>query len=152
METISVERVVPAPIDDVLAWLSDASNYTRSRWVVRERLVQPGDGAPYGLGAVRHLTWLFGFFRERVTEYNAPKEFHYVVGRSLPPVRHEDGQLTFTETPAGTLVTWTTTVEMRVPLFAGFATRLLGRPLIAYTFGKVLDAARASLAERAGRD
>ena len=72
METISVERVVPAPIDDVFGWLSDASNYTRSRWVVKERLVNRGESAAYGLGAVRQLTWLFGWFRERVTEYQAP--------------------------------------------------------------------------------
>ncbi len=149
METIAVERTVPAPIDAVFAWMSDASNYTESRWVVRERLIQPGEGAPYGLGAVRRLTWLFGLFRERVTEYHPPNEFHYIVERSVPPVRHEGGRLVFTETPEGTRVVWTTTVEMRVPVLAGAVTRLLGRPLIAYTFGKVLDAAGAAFADAA---
>jgi hypothetical protein len=84
MLTVSVERVVAAPVGDVFEWLSDASNYTRSRFVLRERLVRRGEDAAYGLGAVRQLTWLFGWFRERITAYRPPHEFHYLVERSLP--------------------------------------------------------------------
>ena len=62
-------------------------------------------------------------------------------------MRHEGGQLKFTETPDGTRVIWSTTVEMRVPLIAPLVTRLFGRPLIAYTFGKVIDAAKSALAD-----
>lgn len=145
METISVERVVTAPVEEVFDWLSVASNYTRSRWVVRERLVQTGKDVPYGVGAIRQLTWLFGWFRERVTEYSAPNEFCYHVERSLPPLRHEGGRLMFTPTPEGTRVVWSTTVEMRIPLAGPLMTRVFGKPLIAYTFGKVLDTAQAQL-------
>jgi uncharacterized protein YndB with AHSA1/START domain len=144
--TVSAERVVAAPMADVFEWLSDASNYTRSRFVLRERLVRRGEDAAYGLGAVRQLTWVFGWFRERITEYRPPREFHYRVERSMPPLRHEGGRLTFTEAPGGTLVHWTTTVELRLPVAAATATRMLGRPIIVFTFGKVLDAADAALA------
>jgi uncharacterized protein YndB with AHSA1/START domain len=144
--TVSVERVVAAPMAGVFNWLSDASNYTRSRFVLRERLVRRGEDAAYGLGAVRQFTWVFGWFRERITAYRPPHEFSYLVERSLPPLRHEGGRLTFTELPGGTRVHWTTTVELRLPIAAATATRLLGRPIIVYTFGKVLDAADAALA------
>jgi hypothetical protein len=97
--TVSVERVVAAPMADVFKWLSDASNYTRSRFVLRERLVRPGEDGAYGLGAVRQLTWVFGWFRERITAYWSPHEFDYLVERSLPTLRHEGGRLTFTELP-----------------------------------------------------
>lgn len=146
MLTVSVERIVAAPLTDVFEWLSDASNYTRSRFVLHERLVRSGEDAAYGLGAVRQLTWVFGWFRERITTYRPPHEFHYLVERGVPPVRHEGGRLTFTEVPGGTRVHWTTTVELRLPIVAAPATRLLGRPMIVYTFGKVLDAADAALA------
>jgi uncharacterized protein YndB with AHSA1/START domain len=146
VQTISVERVVAAPIAEVFEWLSDAGNYTRSWFVLHERLVRRGEDAAYGLGAVRQLTWVFGWFRERITAYRPPHEFDYLVERSVPPVRHEGGRLTFTEVPGGTRVRWTTTVEMRLPVAAATATRMLGKPLIAYTFGKVLGAANAALA------
>lgn len=156
VQTVSVERVVAAPIEQVFEWLSDARNYTRSGFVLHERLVRRGEDTANGLGAIRQLTWVFGWFRERVTAYRAPHEFHYLVERSVPPVRHEGGRLTFTEVPAGTRVHWSTTVEMRLPIAAAAVTRLLGRPLIAYTFGKVIEAADAALAspaaERKGRD
>lgn len=149
MQTVSVERIVAAPIGDVFRWLSEAGNYTDAWVVVRERLVQQGDGAAYGEGAVRQLTWVFGWFRERITAYRPPHEFDYVVERSVPPVRHEGGRLTFTEVPEGTRVEWTTTVEMAVPVAAGAITRVFGRPVIAYTFRSVMDAANAALTARA---
>ena len=148
MLTVSVERVVAAPLADVFDWLSDARNYTRSRFVLHERLVRRGEDAAYGLGAVRQLTWVFGWFRERITAYRPPHEFRYLVERSVPPLRHEGGRVTFTEVPGGTRVHWTTTVELRLPIAAATATRLLGRPMIVYTFGTVLDAADAALASR----
>ena len=148
MLTVSVERVVAAPPAHVFEWLSDASNYTRSRFVLHERLVRRGEDAAYGFGAVRQLTWVFGWFRERITAYRPPHEFRYLVERSVPPLRHEGGGITFTEVPGGTRIRWTTTVELRLPIAAAVATRVLGRPMIVYTFGKVLEAADAALASR----
>jgi hypothetical protein len=59
METVTVECDVSAPIAEVFDWLSDASNYTQLPFVFHERLVRPGEDAPYGLGAVREITWVF---------------------------------------------------------------------------------------------
>jgi uncharacterized protein YndB with AHSA1/START domain len=152
MQTVTVERVIAAPIAEVFEWLSQASNYTQSPVVLRERLVRRGEDAPYGLGAVRQLTWVFGWFRERITAYRPPHEFHYLVERSLPPIRHEDGRLTFTDVPGGTQVHWTTTVQLRAPVASAAATRLLGRRVILFGFGKILDAANAALAPASAGD
>lgn len=146
MQTVTVERVVAAPVAEVFDWLSDTGNYTRSRLVLRQRLARPGESAPYGLGAVRELTWLFGWFRERITAYDPPHEFHYRVERGVPPVRHEDGLMRFTEVPDGTRVQWTTTVQMRSPVAAEALTRVVGRRVIGYGFSKILDAANSALA------
>jgi RNA polymerase sigma factor (sigma-70 family) len=56
----------------------------RLLFVLRERLVRRGEDAAYGLGAVRQLTKVFGWFRERITAYRPPHEFDYLVERSLP--------------------------------------------------------------------
>jgi Polyketide cyclase / dehydrase and lipid transport len=145
MRIITVEKVVAASGADTFAWFADAGNYTRSPFVVRARLVRHGRDAAYGLDAVRELTWVFGWFRERITDYDPPHEFSYLVKRSVPPVRHEGGRLTFTEVPGGTRVRWQTTVEVALPFGADAVTRTMGVPFIAYTFGNVVTTADAAL-------
>lgn len=142
METMTVRRVIAAPIGEVFDWCATTTNYTRSRLVLRARLARPGAGAPYGVGAVRLHTWLIGWFRERITAYNPPYEFTYVVERSFPPARHELGRMTFTEVAGGTEVVWTTAAQL--PLGAT-ATRVLVKPLVTHAFGAILDAAGAAL-------
>ncbi|WP_433664787.1 SRPBCC family protein [Nocardia sp. CA-128927] len=145
METVTIERVIAAPAKDVFEWLADASNYPRAtRVVLRQQLTTPGEDAPYGRNAVRQLLWVVGWFRERITSYDPPYEFGYLVERSFPPSRHEGGKLAFTEVSGGTRVVWTTTAEVRLP-FAATLTRLLMKPGVTYIFGKVLDAAAAEL-------
>ncbi|UFQ14117.1 MULTISPECIES: SRPBCC family protein [Streptomyces] len=145
METMTVERVIDAPIDDVFAWLTTTTNYTRSPLVVRCRLTRRGKGAPYGVGAVRGHLWLIGWFEERITAYDPPYATEYVVDRSLPPSRHELGRMTFAEVDGGTRVRWTTRAEVRVPLLGALLTRRVARPVITRTFGTILEAADTAL-------
>lgn len=145
METMTVERVIDAPIEDVFAWLTTTTNYTRSPLILRCRLTRPGESAPYGVGAVRSHLWLIGWFRERITRYEPPYATEYVVERSLPPARHELGRMTFTEVDGGTRVCWTTRAEVSVPVFGAFLTRRFARPVITRTFRGILDAADTAL-------
>ncbi|MFG3258464.1 SRPBCC family protein [Streptomyces sp. NPDC048172] len=151
METMTVERVIHAPIEDVFDWLTTTTHYTRSPLVLRCRLARPGEDAPYGVGAVRSHLWMIGWLRERITRYERPYVTEYVVERSLPPSRHELGRMTFAEADGGTLVTWTTRAEMRAPLVGGFLTRHLVRPLITRSFRSILDAADTALSREGGR-
>jgi len=151
METMTVERTIDAPIDEVFAWLTTTTNYTRSPLVLRCRLTRQGDTAPYGVGAVRSHLWLIGWLSERITRYDPPYVTEYVVDRSLPPSRHELGRMTFSETSGGTLVNWTTRAEMRAPLVGAFLTRHLVRPMITRSFRSILDAADTALNREPGR-
>ncbi|MEU2714565.1 SRPBCC family protein [Streptomyces sp. NPDC007205] len=146
METMTVERTIDAPIEDVFTWLTTTTHYTASPLVLRCRLARHGEAAPYGVGAVRSHLWLIGWFRERITRYDPPYATEYVVERSVPPSRHELGRMTFTETDGGTLVRWTTRAEIPLPLLGAPLTRLLARPVITRTFGNILDAAEKALA------
>ncbi|MGW8375121.1 SRPBCC family protein [Streptomyces sp. ODS28] len=146
METMTVERVVHAPIEDVFAWLTTTTNYTRSPLVVRCRLTRHGEGAPYGVGAVRSHLWLIGWFRERITRYEPPYVTEYAVERCVPPARHALGRMTFEEIEGGTRVCWITRAEIPLPLVGGFLTRRLARPVITRTFGAILEAAEGALA------
>ncbi|ATL68120.1 SRPBCC family protein [Nocardia terpenica] len=146
METITVERIIPAPIEQVFDWCATSTNYERSRWVLHNELTHPGDGAPYGVGAIRVHTWLIGRFHERITRYDAPHAFDYVVDRSFPPSRHEGGSMTFTEVPNGTKVLWTSSVEVGSPIAATHLTRWLAKPTVSHVFGRILDACAKDLA------
>jgi hypothetical protein len=146
METITVTRTIAAPIDDVFAWYATTSNWERSGWVLRNRLTRPGTEAPYGVGAVRTHLWLIGWFREQVTRYEPPFAVEYVVERCVPPARHDGGSTTFTSVAGGTRVTWSTTVEVRIPLAAGIITRVAVKPLLTWVFGRILRAGAKELA------
>ncbi|MFI1103831.1 SRPBCC family protein [Streptomyces melanogenes] len=146
-------NVIDAPIDEVFAWLTTTTHYTASPLVLRCRLARHGEGAPYGVGAVRSHLWVIGWFRERVTRYEPPYATEYVVERSLPPSRHELGRVELSEAADGTLVRWTTRAEIPVPLVGAFLTRRLARPVITRTFRNILDTADRALTQlpRPGR-
>ncbi|MEV8478778.1 SRPBCC family protein [Streptomyces sp. NPDC051173] len=151
METMTVERVIDAPIEDVFAWLTTTTNYTKSPLVVRCRLTRRGESAPYGVGAVRSHLWLIGWFRERITLYDAPYATEYVVDRSFPPSRHELGRMTFAETDAGTHVRWTTRAGLPIPLIGPALTRHAVRPILTRTFTNILEAAERDLTQHTDR-
>ncbi|WP_327065210.1 SRPBCC family protein [Kitasatospora sp. NBC_01302] len=149
MATVTVRRVIAAPIGEVFDWCATTTNYTRTRFVLRARLARPGAGAAYGVGAVRVHTWLIGWFRERITSYHPPYDFDYTVDRSFPPARHELGRMTFTEVDGGTLVVWETAFRLPAPFGDAFA-RVVGAPVIGHVFGRILAAADRALTAGAG--
>ncbi|WP_454789885.1 SRPBCC family protein [Mycolicibacterium lutetiense] len=148
MQTVTVERTIAASPDQVFDFLSNAANFTRSPLVLRQRLAEPGLQAPYGQGALRILVWAIGWFRERITAYDAPHFFDYTVERSFPPSEHRHGRVSFVAADGGTHVVWTTTFRVKFPLIGRPLTRWVGRPMLTRVFNDVLDAAAADLANR----
>ncbi len=145
MKTLTVERTIDAPIEQVFAWLETSTNYTRTPWAVRCRLAKAGAEAPYGTGAIRIHTWIIGWFHEVITAYEAPRSFDYLVDRSFPPIRHDGGRVELTEVTGGTRVVWSTTGEPRVPLIGAFLSRVVANPLLSRVFGSILRAADKAL-------
>lgn len=127
MATIHVERSIAAPPDEVFAWLADSSNFTRAPLVLHERRTKDGQGAAYGVGAVRELTALGAWFREEITVYDPPHEMGYRILKSLPPMRHEGGLVRVTAAPGGSHVTWDSTYTMRVSVLEPLVSPLLKR-------------------------
>ncbi|MFE9581577.1 SRPBCC family protein [Nocardia sp. NPDC006044] len=144
METITVERTIAAPPQEVFDWCSNTTNYERTAWVLRDRLIQPGEAAAWGLGAVRAHTWLIGRFRERITRYDPPRSFDYVVERSVPPISHKGATMTFTTVPGGTRVVWTSTVDV------GSIVGKVARTVVGHVFGRILAACDKALTTKSG--
>ena len=144
MATIVVQRTIAAPIADVFVWLSNASNYTKSRGVLRSKLVEPGDDGAWGNGAVREVLAAIGWFREVISEHHPPHAFDYLIVKSRPPLRHRSGQMRFAEVPGGTEVTWTSVFDVPSPIGSAALGRALA-PMGRYGFGSVLRAAEKDL-------
>ena len=155
MAAITVTRTIPAPTEEVFDWVSDASHFPESSWIVlRARLAQEGEGAPYGRGAIRIVTWVIGHFTEHITAYQRPVNgeagyFDYLVTQSFPPARHEGGRVTCTPVDDGTRVDWSTAV--RVPLVPNFVVQHLALPIFAHVFRRVLQRCATQLTASGNR-
>lgn len=145
METIVVQRRIAAAPEKVFEWCADTTNYEETLWVIKDTLTREGEGARYGVGAARVHTWLIGRFHERITAYDAPRSFDYVVDKSFPPSRHDGGTMTFDPVHCATLVTWTTRVEVALPFAAGPMTRVLVKPVLTLVFKRILAACARDL-------
>ncbi|RDI64170.1 deazaflavin-dependent oxidoreductase (nitroreductase family) [Nocardia pseudobrasiliensis] len=145
MLTLTVERVIAAPPEQVFDWFADSENFAASRAVVRHKLVEPAVDLPYGVGSVRTVTWLFGSYTERITVRDAPKKIGWLAEKGIPGVRHLGAELTFTPVPEGTRVVLTSAVEVTIPFAVELLTRRLGLPMLAAGYRDVLRTADIAL-------
>ena len=145
MKTITVTRVIPAPIEKVFDLLSDHANYKANFGVKESRLLKDGKPDRNGLGAVRYIDAGIMQFEEEVTVYDRPRRFDYLITKCSAPLEHEGGSLRFEAIGGGTLVTWTSTMRMKVPLLGGLLTRILAAK-IGQAFGSMLKQTEQRLA------
>ncbi|MBF6543542.1 nitroreductase/quinone reductase family protein [Nocardia brasiliensis] len=145
MQKLTVERVIAAPIETVFNWFADTENYSASQAVLQNKLIEPAADVPYGVGAVRKVTWFFGRYTERITTYDAPRKIGWVIESGFPAIRHQGAELNFSEVAGGTRVVLTTTAEAAIPFGADFATRTFGFPVLAAGYRSVLKTAEVAI-------
>lgn len=106
MVTLHVERSIAAPPERVFDWMADPANLTAAPLALRAGFAKGSPGL--GVGAMREVIGLGMWFREKITAYDAPKSYSYLIVRSLPAFNHEGGTLTFTPSGDGTHIDWVT--------------------------------------------
>ncbi|TVS87495.1 SRPBCC family protein [Mycobacterium helveticum] len=158
MVEIHLERTIPAPVEQVFDWLAEPAHLAAAPLVLRAGYAKdsPGHDSPgHEAGAVREVTGVGTWFREKITAYDRPRSYTYLIVRSFPPFDHEGGTLTFTPAPLraplspagagpGTHVDWLTNYTH--PVWAGG--RLLeafSRRLLRSSFLAILDACAEAL-------
>ncbi|GAB0101779.1 SRPBCC family protein [Nocardia sp. JMUB6875] len=144
MRTVDVERTIPAPAPDVFDWLTDVANYQRVPLVRRVTLVRPGDTAGNGAGAVRLVVTPLLRLTEEIVEYDPPRLMRYRLLKSVPPLRHQEGHISFEPVAAGTRVRWSSTFEIAAPFLAPMWTRMF-LPVVRGGFIMVLRTAEREL-------
>jgi hypothetical protein len=140
METVFVRRVLRAPIDRVFDVLSDHAGYVAFPGVRRASLLTRGAGdEPNGVGAVREIDAGLSLLREEITAFQRPTRMEYVIVSSRPPMRHRGGTVVLREADGGTLVEWTSTFAVDLPVGAALASKLAAR-VMSRVFHTVLTA------------
>jgi uncharacterized protein YndB with AHSA1/START domain len=128
--SIRVERRLDAAPAAVFEIVADHARYDRFDGVRRSELLEPGDPAPNGLGAVRWI-WLGPLrFEEEITGFEAPWRLEYVIRdvKALP-FRHEGGAIRLEPDGAGTHAVWTSSFEIPIPLIGGAVDRMFAGQL-----------------------
>ena len=129
MQTINVRHTIAAPIEKVFEILSDHANYKLLPGVKDSKLVRMGMPVKNGVGAVRWIDAGKANFTEEITRFEPPTRMDYQITKSFPPVQHKCGSVRLERTPGGTVVSWTSTVELKIPLIGKLLTPLLAREL-----------------------
>lgn len=117
MFAISVERIISKPIAQVFAILTDHANYQQFRAVDQSRLLQKGEEAPNGLGAVREIMASGAVLHEEIVAYEPPVLMGYKIIYSKPlPYDHQFGELRLQSVGDKTHVRWQSRGRIKVPL------------------------------------
>ncbi|MCV7077012.1 SRPBCC family protein [Mycobacterium szulgai] len=142
MVEIHLERTIAAPVEEVFDWLVDPVNLTAAPLVLKAAYAK--DSSPPGAGAVREVTCVGPRFRERITAYDRPRSYSYLIVESFPPFNHQGGTLTFIPSGDGTRVEWQT--EYTHPARAGGKLlEAVTRPLLRWSFLAILDGCAKAL-------
>ncbi|MBS3804380.1 MAG: SRPBCC family protein [Oleiphilaceae bacterium] len=136
MKTIVVRRVIPQPIDRVFDVLGDHEGYSAFPGVTLAKLLKQGRDVRNGQGAVRRIELGRVWFEEEITLFEPPRRMDYRILRSRPAIEHRAGSIRLEETGSGTLVTWTSTFRIKLPL---------GSPLVTPFVAKVGEKAFAGM-------
>jgi uncharacterized protein YndB with AHSA1/START domain len=138
MQTITVQRTIKAPIEKIFDMISDHANYKQFPAVSDSRLLKLGSPGRNGVGAVRWVKAGLANFDEEITRYERPTRMDYLITRSFPPLRHQGGTVRLEKTPDGTQVTWTTTMEAKIPVLGPLLTPVFAG-MLRRSFGEILQ-------------
>lgn len=130
MHTLTVGRTINAPIGTVFDAFTDHEALSQVHGVRSCRLTSTGTTERNGLGAVRVLDCGAVRLTEEITGFDRPHRMEYRIRSSVPHADHELGRVDFTDTAAGTTITWTTVFGLRPPALG----RVLD-PIFAVAFG-----------------
>jgi len=123
-----IERTATSTADPpaVYALLADSSTWPDWSPLGTFALIEPGDGSPEGVGAVRLFVTGRHKSRERVVERRPGEAFAYVLEEGLP-LRDYRADVTLTPADAGTLIRWRSTFRAKVPGTGWLYRRELGK-------------------------
>lgn len=114
MREIEVFARSSAPPAEVWRWLADGRSWSTWTNLQRSELEREGVPAPDGVGAIRRFSTGPGASREEVVAFEPPHHLGYILLSGLP-VRSYRCDVELTPDGAGTLITWRSQFEPKLP-------------------------------------
>jgi hypothetical protein len=142
MVNVHVERTINALPDNVFDWLADPANLTTAPLLFRARYLDEFPGP--GVGAVRAAIGAGIWVHEKITAYDRPNSYSYLIVQSLPAFGHDGGMMRFVPTGTGTHVSWDSAYH-HPTRWGGGITDAITAPLLRWNFQAVLDACAKQL-------
>ena len=141
-----IDRQATTAADPATVWALLADGATWPEWspLGSFELIEPGDGEPEGLGAVRLFTTGRIKSRERVVERSPGEVFSYVLEAGLP-LRDYTAVVTLAPAEGGTSIRWRSTFHAKVP-----GTGWLYRRQLGAFIGRAVDGLAAAARARLG--
>jgi Polyketide cyclase / dehydrase and lipid transport len=138
MRTVTVERGIEAPPEQVFDVISDHARYERFRGIRGSELLSQGEPSPNGVGAVRRV--LIGPLRfdEEIKVFERPTRMDYLIVRINVPFEHHGGSVRLMEDRGRTIVEWTSRFSIPTPVIGGIEELLWARSL-SRGFRRVLE-------------
>jgi len=103
-----------APVDLVWPLIGEAHRWKEWSFLDRSDLVETGDPAPDGVGAVRRFTRFGIGSQEQVVVWDPPHHLGYTMLKGFP-VRHYRADVRCTADGSGTAIKWSATFDTLIP-------------------------------------
>lgn len=121
MFSISVERIINKPIDEVFRVLSEHANYSQFKGVEKSSLLKEGDTELNGLGAVREIQAAGATLHEEIVAFEPPHIIGYKIIYSKPlPYDHQLGEVRLSVVDGKTHVHWRSKGHIKIPLLGNW--------------------------------
>ncbi len=130
-----------APADEVWPLLGEARRWTEWTFLTRSGLERTGEPPPDGVGAIRRFTRFGIGSREEVVAWDPPHHLGYIILKGFP-VRNYRADVTLEPEGSGTMITWSSTFDEKIPATGHLMAALVTR---------MIDGFASGLADYAGR-
>jgi Polyketide cyclase / dehydrase and lipid transport len=115
-----------APVEAAWALVGEARRWKEWTFLDRTELVEEGDPAPDGVGALRRFTRFGVGSSERVLAWDPPHHLAYSIVKGFP-VRNYRADVTCTPDETGTLISWSASFDVLVPGTGHLMVLVVGR-------------------------
>jgi uncharacterized protein YndB with AHSA1/START domain len=146
MKSVHVTRTIPGPPEPIFDLLADHAHYDRFRPIHGSELLNEGDPAPNGVGALRRIKVRPLVFDEEVTAYDRPSRLDYLIIKLNVPFRHHGGSITLSPDGNATRVDWRSSFTVPTPV-VGAPAELVWQPVLERGFRRVLEDVERMLGE-----
>jgi len=147
MRSVHVTRTIPGPPEPIFDVLADHARYDRFRSIHDSELINEGEPAPNGVGALRRIKVRPLVFEEEITAYERPSKLDYLIVKLNVPLRHDGGSITLTPDGDGTRVDWRSSFSVPTPVVGGVQ-ELIWQPVLSRGFRRTLEDVERILAEK----